>query len=69
PSVALGARAADGSYSVQVRGADGHPAPRRITTGLDDQINVEVRSGLQEGEQVVLAQTGDAVAAAAAAQP
>nr|WP_255253463.1 efflux RND transporter periplasmic adaptor subunit [Stenotrophomonas sp. CC120223-11] len=67
PSAALGARATDGSYSVQVRGADGQPAPRRITTGLDDQINVEVRSGLQQGEQVVLVQTGDA--AAAAAQP
>jgi ABC-type transport system involved in cytochrome c biogenesis ATPase subunit len=30
--------------------------PRRITIGLDDQIQVEVRSGLKEGEQVVLAQ-------------
>ena len=68
PSAALGARAADGSYSVQVRGADGQPALRRITTGLDDQINVEVRSGLQLGEQVVLVQAGDA-AATAAAQP
>ena len=69
PSAALGARAADGSYSVQVRGADGRPAARRITTGLDDQINVEVRSGLQQGEQVVLAQTADAAAATGAAQP
>lgn len=68
PSAALGARAADGRYSVQVRGKDGHPAPRSISTGLDDQINVEVRSGLQEGEQVVLAQTGDA-AASVPAQP
>ena len=69
PSAALGARAADGSYSVQVRGGDGRPAARRITTGLDDQINVEVRSGLQQGEQVVLAQTADAPAATGAAQP
>lgn len=69
PSAALGARAADGSYSVQVRGADGRPAARRVTTGLDDQINVEVRSGLQQGEQVVLAQTADAPAATGAAQP
>lgn len=69
PSAALGARSADGSYSVQVRGADGRPAARRITTGLDDQINVEVRSGLQPGEQVVLAQTADAPAATGAAQP
>jgi len=69
PSAALGARAADGSYSVQVRGTDGRPATRRITTGLDDQINVEVRSGLQQGEQVVLAQTADAPTATGAAQP
>jgi len=69
PSAALGARSADGSYSVHVRGADGRPAARRITTGLDDQINVEVRSGLQQGEQVVLAQTADAPAAMGAAQP
>lgn len=68
PSAALGARAADGSYSVQVRGADGLPAPRRITTGLDDQINVEVRNGLKEGEQVVLAQAAED-AATAAVQP
>lgn len=69
PSAALGARSADGSYSVQVRGADGRPATRRITTGLDDQINVEVRSGLQQGEQVVLAHTAEAPAATGAAQP
>ncbi|AWH37611.1 efflux transporter periplasmic adaptor subunit [Stenotrophomonas sp. ZAC14D1_NAIMI4_6] len=69
PSAALGARAADGSYSVQVRGADGRPAARRITIGLDDQINVEVRSGLQQGEQVVLAHTAEAPAATGAAQP
>ncbi|HEL5401462.1 TPA: efflux RND transporter periplasmic adaptor subunit [Stenotrophomonas maltophilia] len=65
-SAALGARAADGSYSVQVRGADGYARTRRITTGLDDQIQVEVRSGLKEGEQVVLAQTRDEAATAPA---
>ncbi|WMJ68711.1 efflux RND transporter periplasmic adaptor subunit [Stenotrophomonas sp. 24(2023)] len=71
PSAALGARAADGSYTVQVPGADGRPATRRITTGLDDQIKVEVRSGLKEGEQVVLAQAAAAghKAGAAPAQP
>ena len=70
PSAALGARAADGSYSVQIRGTDGLPATRRISTGLDDQINVEVRSGLVEGEQVVLVQAGAEDAAdGAAAQP
>lgn len=67
PSAALGARAADGSVTVQVRGPDGHPVARRITTGLDDQIKVEVRSGLKEGEQVVLAQAADGKAARAPA--
>ncbi|PJL41862.1 efflux RND transporter periplasmic adaptor subunit [Stenotrophomonas maltophilia] len=68
PSAALGARAADGSYSVQIRGADGRASARRITTGLDDQIQVEVRDGLKEGEQVVLAQA-NVEAASAPAQP
>ncbi|MDT9580167.1 efflux RND transporter periplasmic adaptor subunit [Stenotrophomonas indicatrix] len=63
PSAALGARAGDGSYSVQVRGADGRAVARRIAIGLDDQIQVEVRSGLKQGEQVVLAQAGDEDAA------
>lgn len=64
PSAALGARAGDGSYTVQVRGADGRAVARRITIGLDDQIQVEVRSGLKEGEQVVLAQASDEAASA-----
>lgn len=64
PSAALGARASDGSYTVQVRSADGRAVARRITIGLDDQIQVEVRSGLKEGEQVVLAQASDEAATA-----
>ena len=68
PSAALGARAVDGSYSVQVRSADGRASTRRITTGLDDQIQVEVRDGLKEGEQVVLAQA-NVEATSAPAQP
>ncbi|WP_411851940.1 efflux RND transporter periplasmic adaptor subunit [Stenotrophomonas sp. LGBM10] len=66
PSAALGARAADGSYTVQVPGKDGHTTARRITIGLDDQIRVEVRSGLGEGDQVVLGQAADTTPASAA---
>lgn len=68
PSSALGERAADGSYTVQVAGADGRATPRRILVGLDDQVRVEIRSGLNEGEQVVLG-TPDAVQAPAAETP
>lgn len=64
PSAALGARAGDGSYTVQVRGADGRAVARRITIGLDDQIQVEVRGGLKESEQVVLTQASDGAATA-----
>lgn len=64
PSAALGARAGDGSYTVQVRGADGRAVARRITIGLDDQIQVEVRGGLKEGDQVVLTQASDEAATA-----
>lgn len=54
PSAALGERGGDGSYTVQVAGADGRPQPRRITVGLDNQAQVEVRGGLREGERVVV---------------
>ncbi len=62
PSSALGARASDGSYTVQVPGADGRAQARRVEIGLDDQVQVEIRSGLDEGDQVVLG-AGDSVPA------
>lgn len=54
PSTALGERAADGSYTVQVAGPEGRPQPRKIQVGLDNQAMAEVRSGLREGERVVV---------------
>lgn len=66
PSAALGARDIDGGYTVQVRGKNGLPVTRRVTTGLDDQVNVEITSGLREGEQVVLGQGAPAPSAAQA---
>ncbi|MDX3931326.1 MAG: efflux RND transporter periplasmic adaptor subunit [Stenotrophomonas sp.] len=70
PSAALGERGSDGRYTVQVAGADGRASPRQVTVGLDDQVRVEVKSGLAEGEQVVLGAEGDGQAAPApAGQP
>lgn len=54
PSAALGDRARDGSYTVQVAGPDGRPQQRRIQVGLDNQAMAEVRGGLREGEKVVV---------------
>jgi HlyD family secretion protein len=53
-AVKLGARGSTVNVLAQ---KDGHPAvePRRVRTGGSDGVNTEIRSGLQEGETVVLA--------------
>ena len=38
---------------VLVVGADGQTQPREVEVGINDGINVEIRSGLNEGEEVV----------------
>ncbi len=62
PSAALGLRAADGSYAVQIVGADGTTQPRQVRIGLNDKTIAEVRSGLSAGERVVTGGLGPAVA-------
>lgn len=64
PSAALGIRAADGSHTVQVVGADGTTQPRQVRIGLNDKTIAEVRSGLSAGERVVTGGLGPAVAGA-----
>jgi HlyD family secretion protein len=53
-AVKLGAR---GSTVNILTKKDGHPAvdPRRVRTGASDGVNTEIRTGLQEGDTVVLA--------------
>ncbi|KPC49939.1 macrolide transporter subunit MacA [Amantichitinum ursilacus] len=54
PVTALGQKAADGSYTVRVVGPDGHAQPRKITTGLNNNVNVQVLTGLALGDKVVV---------------
>jgi macrolide-specific efflux system membrane fusion protein len=54
PSSALGAKAVDGSYDVQVVAADGKQSLRKVAIGLNNNVTAEVRSGLSEGERVVI---------------
>lgn len=54
PSAALGERGRDGTYTVQVAGPEGRPQPRKVTVGLDNQAMAEVKSGLREGDRVVV---------------
>ncbi|WP_371071547.1 MULTISPECIES: efflux RND transporter periplasmic adaptor subunit [unclassified Sinorhizobium] len=59
PSAALGAKDADGRYTVRVVGSDGKVAERKVEIGLNNKVTAQVRSGLDEGERVV---TGEAAA-------
>lgn len=60
PSSALGARLADGSYSVQVIDQNGKQNSRKVMVGLNNNVTAEIQSGLSEGESVVI---GEAIAA------
>ncbi|SEM37715.1 membrane fusion protein, macrolide-specific efflux system [Pseudoxanthomonas sp. GM95] len=67
PSAALGDKGRDGGYLVQVVGADGRPQPRKVVIGLNNNANAEVKSGLREGERVVVGEVTSATQAASAA--
>jgi len=37
---------------------DGRPVPRPVVTGLEDDVKVEIKSGLREGDEVVIFEEG-----------
>jgi macrolide-specific efflux system membrane fusion protein len=55
PLVALGERAKDGRYTVQVVDAAGKGTPRLVRVGLQDGARVQVLDGLKVGDKVLLA--------------
>ena len=55
PSAALsGKTTADGTQAIRVLDAKNHVSTRNIKVGLNNRINAEVISGLQEGEKVII---------------
>ncbi len=60
PAAALGARNADGTREVTVLAADGALQTRDVAIGLGDDSVVEVKSGLEIGEEVVVGGAGAA---------
>jgi macrolide-specific efflux system membrane fusion protein len=64
PTVALGDRADDGRFTVQVLDAAGKAQPRQLRTGLQDGAKVQVLDGLKAGDKVLLAPPADAASAA-----
>ena len=56
PTVAI--KTKDGKKFVRVLGANNQAVHREIQTGLKDSMNTEVKSGLNEGEKVVMSEMG-----------
>lgn len=59
PATALGARRKDGSYTVRVKTEDGAIENRQVKVGLNNNVNVEVISGLKDGEDVVIGEASE----------
>ena len=57
PSAALGAADADGRRAVRVVAADGTTSLRHVDIGLNNTVIAEVRSGLEQGERVIMGET------------
>ncbi|MFN3814704.1 efflux RND transporter periplasmic adaptor subunit [Brevundimonas sp.] len=58
PITALGQEISAGVHIVRVREGDGRIRDRQVQTGINDGSNVQVLSGLSQGEQVVVGEGG-----------
>lgn len=54
PSAALGDKDKDGRYPVRLESTPGTVEERRVRIGLNNNVQAEVREGLQEGQLVVI---------------
>ncbi|XXQ68281.1 efflux RND transporter periplasmic adaptor subunit [Neisseriaceae bacterium B1] len=54
PTVAI--KTKDGKKMVRVLGADTQPQEREVQTGLKDSMNTEIKSGLNEGDKVIMSE-------------
>lgn len=57
PVAALGKRESEGHYSVSVVSADGTTAERKVISGIDDRVRVEIKDGLKQGDKLVVTST------------
>ncbi|WP_323121290.1 efflux RND transporter periplasmic adaptor subunit [Burkholderia alba] len=67
PVAALGTKDKDGTYPVRVLGAENKVDTRKVRTGINNSVKVEVLSGLKEGERVIIGDAADRAEADAAA--
>ncbi|WP_411384835.1 macrolide transporter subunit MacA [Pseudomonas sp. MPB03] len=64
PVAALGAKNQDGSYVIRVLDAEGKAQPRNVNMGINNNVRVEIKDGLAEGDKVVIGEPIPAVAGA-----
>ncbi|AVO59629.1 macrolide transporter subunit MacA [Pseudomonas chlororaphis] len=64
PVAALGPRNNDGSFPVRVLDAKGQAQQRNVQTGINNNVKVQIKDGLAEGDQVVIGDPLPAVAGA-----
>ena len=60
PSTALGEKNAQGQYKVLLLDKDNKTTEKWVEIGLNNNVNAEVKSGLNEGDQVVVSQSTNA---------
>jgi macrolide-specific efflux system membrane fusion protein len=54
PAQALGPKGKDGGYTVKVTDAEGKASDRKVAVGLNNNVKVEILSGLKAGDSVVV---------------
>ncbi|AZD55390.1 macrolide transporter subunit MacA [Pseudomonas chlororaphis subsp. aurantiaca] len=64
PVAALGPRNNDGSFPVRVLDARGQAQSRNVQTGINNNVKVQIKDGLAEGDRVVIGDPLPAVAGA-----
>lgn len=64
PVAALGPRNDQGGFEVRVLDARGHAQARSVQAGINNNVQVEIRQGLAEGDRVVIGEPVSAVAGA-----
>jgi macrolide-specific efflux system membrane fusion protein len=64
PVAALGPRNSDGSFPVRVLDAEGQARQRQVRTGINNNVKVQIKDGLAEGDRVVIGDPLPAVAGA-----
>ncbi len=66
PVAALGEKNKDGTFPVRVLDEQGQPQVRNVQAGINNNVRVEIKTGLAEGDKVVIGEPSETPAVAGA---